>query len=142
MLDLLDLLLQLCLCAAHNLVQFLFVVVVLLHHLLLLHSLDLVLNAVQVYQALEAVMRECEDEMAEGFHRFILLQFFVQFFDEELAEFLRTFTYLEDAGQDVFTGGKPFVIGGPLRVDQDVYLRNEEIFCHLADIVVIQADDL
>lgn len=87
-------------------------------------------------------MRKGENEMAKGFDRFVFLQLFVEFLDEELAEFLRTFTDLEDACQDVFACGKPFIVGGSLCIDQDVDLSYQEIFGHLVDVGVIQANDL
>ena len=87
-------------------------------------------------------MREGEDEMAKGFDRFVLLQLLVQFFDEEFAELLRAFADLEDAGEDVLTGRKPLIIGGALRVDQDVDLGYQEVLGHLVDVGVVQANDL
>jgi hypothetical protein len=62
--------------------------------------------------------------------------------DQQLAQFLRTLAYLEDAGEDSFAGRKPLIIGGALCVDQDVDEGYEEVLGHLADMLVIKGDDL
>lgn len=87
-------------------------------------------------------MGQREDEVAEGFDRFVLLELLVQFLEQKFAEFLRTFADLEDAGEDTFTGGKPLIVVGPLRIDEYVDLRDEEALRHLGDLGLLDANDL
>lgn len=56
-LDLLYFSLKLSLCATHYLIQLLFIVIIIFHQLFLLYSLNLVLYAVQINEAFQAVVR-------------------------------------------------------------------------------------